>query len=62
MPMSGHKKNNLHDKRVAVRDADVVTLFFMLETANLCLPSNLVKFSDVSAYHIRRRVLCHWTC
>ena len=39
--MSGHKKNNLHDKRVAVRDADVVTLFFMLETANLSLPSNL---------------------
>ena len=57
--MSGHKKNNLQDKRVAGRDADVVTLFFMLETANLCLPSNLVKLSDVSAYHIRRKVLCH---
>ena len=56
--MCGHKKNGLHDKRVTVRDADVVTLF-MLETANLSLPSNLVKLSDVSAYHIRRRILCH---
>lgn len=57
--MCGHEKNKLHNKRVAVRDADVVTLFFMLETENLSLPSNLVKLSDVSAYHIRRRVLSH---
>ena len=27
--MCGHKKNGLHDKRVTVRDADVVTRFYV---------------------------------
>ena len=57
--MCGHKKNNLHDKRVTVIDADVVTLFFVLKTANLSLPSHMVKLSDVSVDHITPRVLCH---